>query len=102
MIASSLTLTRSFTLSTLLSAVKGLSSSSDFWNVHVKNTKKYHQATRDPAKKEKYEQAFHAAKEEERTSVHSSPMDKLKASIKLNPFAKDPGTAVSKPTVETA
>lgn len=66
--------------------IKGLASSNSFWSVHVKNARKYHRAARDPATKEQYEKAFEAAKEDKQASVHANPLEKIRASINLNPF----------------
>jgi len=82
--------------------VKGLGSSSNFWSTHVQNTRKYHRALRDPARKDKYEQAFEKAKDEKQDSFREHPMDMIKASIHFNPFAKHSASEVSEPTLETA
>jgi uncharacterized protein YxeA len=70
----------------LMFILKGLGSTSAFWTTHVKNVRKYHQALRDPEKREHYLHAFHHAKEEKPVSFHAAPMEKTKASWKWDPF----------------
>jgi hypothetical protein len=79
----------------LMFLLKGLGSSNTFWNTHVKNTRKFNRALRDPEKRHHYEKAFLAATENRVASVHPAPMEKTKASWKWDPFKESVGVGGS-------